>query len=139
MSGADSKGSSMITTRLVPFVFVLSSLSLASCGGSAATPAPSHASTSNTWQVVVKVKTSGSGRNLGITGVTLDGQGNLYLAEFDDDLIYKYSASGNLLARWGGHGSGPGQLEGPDKSAFGAQNNLYATEDGSQTPDENSR
>jgi tripartite motif-containing protein 71 len=129
----------MIKTRLVSFVGVLSSLSLASCGGSAATPAPSHASTQNTWQVVVIVKTSGGGRNLGITGVTLDVQGNLYLAEFDDDLIYKYSTSGNLLARWGGHGPGPGQLEGPDKIAFDSQSNLYVTEVGSQTADGNSR
>ena len=128
----------MIKTRIASFVGVLWSLSLASCGGSAA-PAPSHASTQNTWQVVVAVKTVGGGRNLGITGVTLDGQGNLYLAEFDDDGIYKYSTSGKLLARWGGHGSGPGQLEGPDKIAFDAQSNLYVTEVGSGSADGNSR
>jgi hypothetical protein len=33
--------------------------------------------------VILTVKTSAV--NLGITGIALDGQGNLYLAEFDDD------------------------------------------------------
>jgi tripartite motif-containing protein 71 len=125
---AHSGGTSKIKTRLASFVGVLSSLSLASCGGSAATAAPSHASTQNTWQVVVTVKTAAI--NFGIPGIALDGHGNLYVAEFDDDLIYKFSLSGKLVAKWGGFGTGPGQLEGPDKLAFDGQGNLYVTEVG---------
>jgi sugar lactone lactonase YvrE len=68
--------------------------------------------------------------DFGIPGIVLDGQGNLYLAEFDDDWIYKYTISGELIAKWGGHGTGPGQLEGPDKLAFDGQGNLYVTEVG---------
>lgn len=120
---------------LVSLLSAFLSATLLSCGGSAATPTPSQ----STWQEVVTVKTTGGGRNLGITGVTLDGQGNLYLAEFDDDLIYKYSTSGNRLAQWGGHGTALGQLEGPDKIAFDAQSNLYVTEVGSGSADGNSR
>jgi sugar lactone lactonase YvrE len=75
----------------------------------------------------------------GISGIVLDGQGNMYLAEFDDDRIYKYSTSGKLLAQWGQYGSGPGQLDSPDKLALDAQGSLYVTEVGSQSPASNSR
>jgi tripartite motif-containing protein 71 len=104
-------------------------ISVASCGGSAAAP----------WHVVLTVKTGfscfGAADNCGygIAGVALDGQGDLYLAEMDDDLIYKYSTSGKLLAKWGGTGSGPGQLTHPEKLAFDAQGNLYVTEVGANS------
>jgi tripartite motif-containing protein 71 len=120
----------------VSFVSVLS-IALASCGSSAATSPPRHASNQSAWQVILTVNTTYVG--LGIAGVTLDGQGNLYLAEFDDDRIYKYSTSGDLLAQWGERGSGPGQLEGPDKLAFDAQGNLYVTEVGLKSTSANSR
>lgn len=99
---------------------------MACCGGPAAAP----------WQVVLTVKTGftcfGPGDNCGygIAGVALDGQGNLYLTEMDDDMIYKYSTSGQQLGKWGGTGSGPGQLTHPEKLAFDTQGNLYATEVG---------
>jgi DNA-binding beta-propeller fold protein YncE len=78
--------------------------------------------------VLLTVKTAAV--DFGIPGIALDGHGNLYVAEFDDNLIYKYSTSGKLLAQWGGPGSGPGQLGRPDKLAFDAQGNLYVTEVG---------
>jgi tripartite motif-containing protein 71 len=78
------------------------------------------------WQLVLTVKTAGI--NFGIPGIALDGHGNLYVAELDDNLIYKYSTSGKLLAQWGGPGAGPGQLGRPDKLAFDALGNLYVTE-----------
>jgi len=56
---------------------------------------------------VLTVKTSSA--NFGVPGIALDGHGNLYLAELDDNLIYKYSLTGRELAHWGEHGSGPGQ------------------------------
>jgi DNA-binding beta-propeller fold protein YncE len=87
--------------------------------------------------VILTVKTTYV--NLGIAGVAFDANGNLYLAEFDDSRIYKYSTSGKLLMQWGGRGSGPGQLEGPDKLAFDAQGNLYVTEVGNKSTAENSR
>ena len=132
-----SDRASVMLRRFVSFVRIFLALCAASCGGSAATPAPSHASNQSAWQVILTVKTPSV--NLGIAGIALDGQGNLYLAEFDDDLIYKYSTSGKLLAQWGGTGSGPGQLTGPDKLAFDAQSNLYVTEVGSQSTAGNSR
>jgi tripartite motif-containing protein 71 len=106
------------------FMFVF----LVSCGGSAAAPASTSTSAQSNWQVILTVKTPGV--DFGIPGIALDGHGNLYLVEFDDDRIYEYSTSGELVAQWGGQGTGPGQLEGPDKLAFDAQGNLYVTEVG---------
>jgi DNA-binding beta-propeller fold protein YncE len=113
--------------RLASFFGVFLTASLVSCGGSVARPT----SPGNSWQVILTVKTSMV--DLGIPGIALDSHGNLYLAEFDDSRIYKYSTAGKLLAEWGEHGSGPGQLEAPDKLAFDTHGNLYVTEDGSQS------
>lgn len=87
---------------------------VASCGGSAATPAHSNASrpqflTGNgtKWQVVI---TADHGN---VTGPALDSRGDIYLAEIDSDEIAEYSLSGRLLRKWGTHGSGSGQLSAP--------------------------
>jgi tripartite motif-containing protein 71 len=105
--------------------------SLVSCGGSSVQSQPTAQST---WQLVLTVKTATL--DLGITGIALDGKGNLFAAEFDDSKIYKYSTAGKLLATWGEHGTGPGQLEAPDKLAFDTQGNLYVTEVGSRATGE---
>ena len=115
-------------SRFELFVSVVTSAFVVSCGGPAATPASTSTPTQSSWQVILTVKSAFV--DFGIPGIVLDGQGNLYLAEFDDDWIYKYTISGELVAKWGGHGTGPGQLEGPDKLAFDGQGNLYVTEVG---------
>jgi tripartite motif-containing protein 71 len=120
--GLVSCGSSAATTASGPTVGYVS------CGGAAPSTLPGSTSTQGNWQVILTVKTTGV--NFGITGIALDAQGNLYLAEFDDSRIYKYSAAGSCLAQLGEHGSGPGQLESPDKLAFDAQGNLYVTDVG---------
>jgi len=109
-------------------VGVLVSVGLASCGGSAATPAPTQISAGNGWQVVLTVTTASI--SFGIPGILLDGHGNIYVAELDDNVVYKYSLAGKELARWGGHGSGPGQLIHPDKLAMDTEGNIYVTEVG---------
>jgi sugar lactone lactonase YvrE len=109
------------------------SVAVASCGGSAATPSPSPSSTKSNWQVILTVDSQR--HDFGIAGIALDGQGNLYLTEMDDDLIYKYTTSGKLVTKWGGTGHGPGQLTYPEKLAFDAQGNLYVTEFGSPSFD----
>jgi tripartite motif-containing protein 71 len=86
--------------------------------------------------VVVTVKTTqtcfglGNGCGFGIAGIALDGHGNLYLTEMDDDLIYEYTVTGQLVRQWGGTGSDPGQLTSPEKLAFDTEGNLYVTEYG---------
>jgi hypothetical protein len=48
----------------------------------------------------------------GCTSVARDAAGNVYAAAPTEDVIYKFSSSGTLLAKLGSHGSGPGQLDG---------------------------
>jgi DNA-binding beta-propeller fold protein YncE len=117
----------MMKKRLVSFFGVFLTACLVSCGGSAATPA-SPASSPTEWQLILTVKTPAV--NFGIPGILLDGRGNIYVAELDDNLIYKYSLTGKELAHWGGHGSGPGQLIHPDKLALDTNGNIYVTEIG---------
>jgi tripartite motif-containing protein 71 len=124
-------------SRLLTSVGIWLALSLVSCGGSAATPASTSTSTQSSWQVILTVKTSQScfdplaGCGFGIAGIALDGQGNLYMTEMDDDLIYEYTTAGKLVRKWGGTGHSPGQLTYPEKLTFDAQGNLYVTEFGS--------
>jgi sugar lactone lactonase YvrE len=118
----------MMKKRLASFFGVFLTAGLVSCGGSVATPAPTPTSPGNGWQVVLTVKTAAI--QFGIAGIVLDGLGNIYVAELDDNLIYKYSITGQELAHWGGHGSGPGQLIHPDKLALDTNGNIYVTEIG---------
>jgi DNA-binding beta-propeller fold protein YncE len=97
------------------------------------TPTP----TQSNWQVVLTLSGSSgnsdplAGGGFGIAGIALDGRGNLYLTEMDDALIYEYTTAGELVRKWGGYGSDPGQLTYPEKLAFDAPGNLYVTEFGS--------
>jgi tripartite motif-containing protein 71 len=115
----------MIGIRFKSIVSALIALSAMSCGGSATAP---NVSSQSAWQVILTVKTTTI--TFGIPGILLDGHGNIYVAELDDNLIYKYSLSGKELAQWGGHGSGPGQLIHPDKLAMDTDGNIYVTEIG---------
>lgn len=123
----------MNSRRFVCLAGGLLVISTVSCGGSVATPAASPTSTQSGWQVILTVKTAAV--EFGIAGIALDGKGNLYLTEMDDDLIYEYTTSGQLVNQWGGAGSGPGQLTNPEKLAFDASGNLYVTEFGSPSYD----
>jgi tripartite motif-containing protein 71 len=121
-------GHGYMKSRPLAFVGIWLALCLTSCGGSAAAPATTSTPTQSSWQVILTVNSPRV--DFGIPGIVLDGKGNLYLAEFDDSWIYKYTTSGALVAKWGGHGTLRGQLEGPDKLAFDGQGNLYVTEVG---------
>jgi DNA-binding beta-propeller fold protein YncE len=94
-------------------------------------------STQSNWQVVLTLSGSSgnsdplAGGGFGIAGIALDGRGNLYLTEMDDALIYEYTTGGELVRKWGGYGSDPGQMTFPEKLALDTQGNLYVTEFGS--------
>lgn len=63
----------------------------------------------------------------GCTSVARDSAGNVYAAAPTEDVIYKFSSSGTLLAKLGSHGTGPGQLDG----AYGVairSDRLYVSE-----------
>lgn len=46
-------------------------------------------------------------------GVTVDGLGNVYIADGANNRIQKFSSEGEFLTAWGSRGAGPGQFETP--------------------------
>ena len=54
--------------------------------------------------------------------VSLDSEGYLYVAEFNNNYIKKYTTAGQFIRRFGSKGSSPGQLHGP--SSLTINNNL---------------
>jgi sugar lactone lactonase YvrE len=53
-------------------------------------------------------------------GLALDGQGRLFVADFDNNRIQRFVLTGGLPTAWGTLGTGPGQFRGPiDVAAFG--------------------
>jgi sugar lactone lactonase YvrE len=65
-------------------------------------------------------------------GVTVDAQGNIYVADTGNNRIQKFSPGGAPLAQWGQSGSGRGQFSGPRGIALDAQGNVYVTDTGNQ-------
>ena len=48
-----------------------------------------------------------------VTGVTIDGDGNVFAADFYNDRIQKFGADGTFLTTFGETGNGPGQFGKP--------------------------
>ncbi|RYI99571.1 MAG: hypothetical protein EON52_25575, partial [Actinomycetales bacterium] len=49
---------------------------------------------------------------MGCTSVARDAAGNVYAAAPTEDVVYKFSSTGTLLAKFGSHGTGAGQFDG---------------------------
>ena len=60
----------------------------------------------------------------------LDGQGNLYVPEPENDRVLKFAPDGTLLATWGSPGNGDGQLDFPVDAAVDATGNVFVTDFG---------
>lgn len=44
-------------------------------------------------------------------GIATDESGNVYIADYGENTIQKYSSSGTLIAKWGGKGKGDGRFD----------------------------
>ena len=113
--------------RLALWLVVMAILG-ASCGSNASvaqsTPTPQAqflTGKGTKWQVVIKAVAD-------VTGVALDGHGDIYLAEINADRIEEYSVAGKLITTFGTHGSGPGQLYNPAKVVVDAQRGVYVSD-----------
>ena len=74
------------------------------------------------------------------TCVAVAGDGNVYAADESENFIAvfgpdgpfypypEYNPDGEYLSKWGGSGSGAGQLDGPSGLAFDAEDNLYVVD-----------
>lgn len=62
-------------------------------------------------------------------GITVDSNGNVYVADRSNHRIQKFTSTGIFLDKWGEKGSGPGQFQDPIHIAADSKNNIYVTEE----------
>ncbi len=64
----------------------------------------------------------------GPEGISVDGQGNVYVADPGDYRVEKFDASGKFLGQWGSQGTGDGQFLNAGALAVDQQDNIYVTD-----------
>ncbi len=60
--------------------------------------------------------------------VAVDGSGNVYVADFSNNRVQKFDASGQFLLKFGALGSGDGQFRGPVAVFADGTGNVYVTD-----------
>ncbi len=71
---------------------------------------------------------NGDGQFQGPTGVDVDSNGNIYVADFENDNVQKFDSNGGFIARWGTSGSGDGQFSNPFGVAVDGSGNVYVAD-----------
>ena len=61
-------------------------------------------------------------------GIALDGQGNIFVTDYDADLMVKYNEGTGVSTVIGAPGSGPGQFQTPTQVVVDATGNLYVVD-----------
>ena len=75
-------------------------------------------------------KGSGRGQFNVATGVGVDQQGRIYVADFYNDRIQIFSSKGRWLGTFGTHGTGPGQFNYPTDVAVRPDGTIYVVDFG---------
>lgn len=75
---------------------------------------------------------SGAGQFSTPTGIAIDSDGNVYIADAGTNRIQKFSSSGEFILSWGGSGSEDGVFGQLLSVAVGPDGSVYTTEDGNQ-------
>lgn len=64
-----------------------------------------------------------------VTDVVQDSEGNYYISEYGEyDRVQKFTADGQFVLQWGGHGSEPGQFARPQSLALDEDENLWVAD-----------
>jgi len=73
---------------------------------------------------------SGNGQFNEPCGVAVDSGGNVYVVDYGNSRIQKFSSSGAYLTQWGSPGSGDGQFSNPVGVAVDSGGNVYVVDAG---------
>ena len=71
---------------------------------------------------------TGNGKFNHPESVAVDSSGNIYVADFYNYLVQKFTNDGSFLTQWGGKGSGNGKFNGPCGVAVDSTGNIYITD-----------
>ena len=63
-------------------------------------------------------------------GVATDAAGNVYVSDYNNNRIQKFTNTGTYLTQWGSEGSGDGQFDRPYGVATDAAGNVYVVDAG---------
>jgi DNA-binding beta-propeller fold protein YncE len=61
-------------------------------------------------------------------GVAVARDGSVWVVDYDNQTLIKYSAAGELLGAWGGLGPAPGKFDRPSRVAIGPDDTVYVTD-----------
>ena len=71
---------------------------------------------------------SGDGQFNFPNGLAVDGSGNVFVAEQNNNRVQKFDGNGTFLTKWGSLGSGDGQFTDPRSVAVDASGNVFVAE-----------
>jgi uncharacterized repeat protein (TIGR02543 family) len=71
---------------------------------------------------------SGNGQFYSFDHIAADASGNVYVADYQNNRIQKFSSSGVYITQWGSYGTGNGQFNEPYAVAADASGNVYVSD-----------
>jgi len=71
---------------------------------------------------------TGNGQFNSPRGIAVDGGGNIYVADTNNDRVQVFNSSGGFQSTFGSQGSGNGQFRGPAGIAVGSGGNIYVAD-----------
>jgi DNA-binding beta-propeller fold protein YncE len=74
------------------------------------------------------IQGSGDGQFSGPYGVAVDDSGNIYVGDFGNDRVQKFSSSPSFVTKWGSTGAGDDEFWGPTGVAVGPSGNVHVAD-----------
>lgn len=71
---------------------------------------------------------SGDGQFLGTSGVAVDSNGRVYVADFNNHRVQVFAGNGEYMSQWGSFGSEPGQFFRPQQMATDGVGRIYVAD-----------